>query len=259
MYGGWLYMNSNYNHVDIPAAQGPLYRVDNLVRHESGHSFGLGNGTFSAPPSVMAQNSFDATNTLQITACDIDGHRRVYCPPTPTPTPTPEAQGCQYQTLERVYDPSGYGELDCSLCQDIVDNDCDGYIDLEEWDCIDCTSPVVVDTLGNGINLTRPAAGVDFDLSGAGRRMRFSWIQGDDAFLTLDRNGNGSVDSGKELFGAVTYQPSGSGRNGFRALSIYDMTNKGGNEDGVIDNQDAVFADLKLWLDSNRNGISEPS
>jgi hypothetical protein len=58
-------MNSNYNHVDIPAGQGPLYRVDNLVRHESGHSFGLGNGTFSAPPSVMAQNSFDATNTLQ--------------------------------------------------------------------------------------------------------------------------------------------------------------------------------------------------
>lgn len=251
----WLYMRADFNHQTTDVHS----RVDNLAKHEVGHGYGLQNGTFGAPPAVMGQNSVVNGNYV-ITECDIGGHKRVYCPaiPTPTPTPTPEDPwSCQYQTLERPYDPSGYGELDCSLCQDATDNDCDGYIDLEEWDCLDCTSPVVIDTLGNGIDLTSPTAGVEFDISGSGKRMRFSWIQADDAFLTLDRNGNGTVDNGKELFGAVTYQPSGSGRNGFRALAIYDMPNNGGNQDGVIDYQDTVFTNLRLWLDSNHNGISE--
>jgi hypothetical protein len=159
--------------------------------------------------------------------------------------------------LERSYDPSGYGELDCTLCQDEVDNDCDIYIDLEEWDCLDCTSPVVIDTLGNGIDLTDPEEGVEFDISGAGRRMRFSWIQADDAFLALDRNGNGIVDSGKELFGAVTAQSNAPGRNGFRALSVYDTPGNGGNGDGLIDSHDAIYTSLRLWLDANHNGFSE--
>jgi hypothetical protein len=154
---------------------------------------------------------------------------------------------CQYQEPERPYDPSGYGELDCSLCQDDIDNDCDDWIDGFEYECWDCWSPVVIDTLGNGFYLTSPENGVDFDISGVGTPQRVSWTQADDAWLALDRNGNGTIDSGKELFGTVTYQASSSERNGFRALAVYDEPANGGNGDGVIDYQDAIFTILRKW------------
>ena len=107
--------------------------------------------------------------------------------------------------------------------------------------------------------LTSSEDGVNFDISGVGTPIQVSWTQGDDGWLALDRNGNGTIDSGKELFGTVTYQASSSQRNGFRALSVYDMPANGGNNDGFINRRDDVFANLRLWLDANHNGISEQS
>ena len=71
----------------------------------------------------------------------------------------------------------------------------------------------------------------------------------------LDRNGNGTIDDGTELFGDVTAQPdppAGEKKNGFRALAEYDMTSNGGNGNGQIDSGDSVFASLRLWQQQSR-------
>ena len=113
--------------------------------------------------------------------------------------------------------------------------------------------PLIIDLGETGIELRSLEHGVNFDLDNNGFAEKTAWIGTEDGFLALDRNGNGSIDNGGELFGDQVILKDGSkSESGFEALAELDD-----NGDGVIDHNDTVWNDLRVWIDANHNGISD--
>jgi len=129
-------------------------------------------------------------------------------------------------------------------------------------------SPLVLDFSGSAMlaSISLAESKVKFDLDANGQKENTGWILGRGAaFLVFDRNENGIIDDGSELFGNATYRTPGVSNtnalksvgeqnfdNGFLALGQYDK-----NLDGKISSEDEIFKKLKLWFDRNSNGHTE--
>jgi hypothetical protein len=115
------------------------------------------------------------------------------------------------------------------------------------------TTPLVLDLNGDGVKTVSIDAGVQFDLRATGEASHVGWVSAQDGFLALDRNLDGKISDGSELFGAATKMADGTtAKDGFEALRQMDS-----NYDGKIDAQDARYNDLLVWSDTNQDGISQ--
>jgi Ca2+-binding RTX toxin-like protein len=118
--------------------------------------------------------------------------------------------------------------------------------------------PLVFDLDGDGFDTLGQSAVTYFDHDGNGFAELSGWVGGDDGLLVMDRNGNGRIDSGRELFGDQTVLASGAiATSGVQALAEWDSAALGGNGDGRIDASDMVWSRLQMWRDLDSDGFTD--
>ena len=121
-------------------------------------------------------------------------------------------------------------------------------------------SPIVIDLAGDSFRFTGLDDPVLFDIDGDHDLEAIGWTarRGDDGILAMDRDGDGRITSGAELFGDATRLADGElAPNGYVALAELDSPAFGGNGNGRIDPRDRRFRSLLIWLDANHDGVSQ--
>ncbi|WOB25660.1 beta strand repeat-containing protein [Xanthomonas dyei] len=113
--------------------------------------------------------------------------------------------------------------------------------------------PLFLDLDGDGIETVAATGSILFDHDGDGVRSGTGWVSADDGFLVFDRNKNGFIDNGSELFGVDTIRSDGSNASsGFSALADLDS-----DKNGIFDSRDGEFSNVRVWRDLNQDGVSQ--
>ncbi|MGB7371160.1 calcium-binding protein [Erythrobacter sp.] len=111
-------------------------------------------------------------------------------------------------------------------------------------------SAVVLDLDNDGLETRRyRKTRAAFDMDGNGTLDNTGWTTSNDGFLVIDRNQNGRIDDAREMSFLDAEGHLRTGQDGLLALDS--------NADGVVSADDELFADLKIWVDSNRNGTTD--
>jgi hypothetical protein len=127
-----------------------------------------------------------------------------------------------------------------------------GAMTVEQFQTLQLGTPLILDLNRNGIFSQSIQQGVQFDLLATGTPTATGWVESGDGLLVMDRNLDGRITNGQELFGSATpLAPTGTAADGFAALATLDA-----NHDGKIDAQDPGFAQLQVWVDGNSDGQS---
>lgn len=247
------------------------YRIA-VIMHEFGHALGAAGA--NCDNSVMSPTTASSYRSY-FTDCD------------------QEKLTERFGAVRRDDDSDGrYADEDCddtnsNVWDNCTDSDGDGHYAIEDCDdqdsnvwqncaqyyceqqnlqwngsvCLNDSGTPIIIPFGTTRELRLTPPDVLFDLDADGVLELIAWTErgADVGFLVLDRNGNGRIDDGAELFGDATPQPASVRRNGFVALAVFDTAAEGGNGDGWIDSADAVYARLRVWTDINHDGVSQDS
>lgn len=240
------------------------YHSENIVATASGQCYKQfeWSSVVVCNPIISAQ-SYSATKMNDYLALDVSKwSRKVQTPNTcvndhydldPYPCTTIACGNCQAPGSctepEFPQDPCHY-----------MDGCPDGWVP-GSYNCCQQVCPLLIDMSGDGFLMTSLEGGVEFDMNGDGRRDRIAWTTagGNDGWLAIDLNNNGTIDSGKELFGNFSQQVPTQTPNGFLALAEFDKPANGGNADGRISSADSVYSKLLIWVDSDHDGRSIPA
>ena len=220
---GGTIQSAEINIYDRNSEAEPCGDQNSLMAHEIGHLFGLTDtGELECDTSIMYNGSFSSAQRVSPMDCTKADSQWLtgWEDDDPCSTPNPP-QGC-------------------------VPGD---------------ASPILIDLDRDRIRLTGVENPVVFDINADGHPERLSWTSAGtlDGFLCLDRDGNGFVDSGRELFGNFTPLIDGStAPNGYIPLAEFDLAAMGGNDNGNIDPGDAAYSFLDVWIDWNHNAVSDP-
>jgi len=238
-------INTTSNSID-PYQSAYATFITKLILHEYGHIFGMADVYQPAPCNQYADQS------VMDQICNVGSSLDDYGQGIPLQPTTCDAT----RVISNYLAAPGCSVGGC---------DCASGYKCCSGTCITngstCTTPIVLDAFDQGYHLTSLTNGVQFRLLPGGPLQQVSWTDASwkNGWLALDRNGNGTIDDFTELFGNLTPQPSSPDPNGFLALAVFDEPANGGNGNGFIDPGDAVYPHLRVWIDANHNGVSEPS